>query len=421
MRPMRPIDGSQGSSPGWMVLVVAAGLAYLAHQLVLPALYLPTTVGDFANYHRAGAALWAGESPYSVAKFDYPPLLAFLAAPLARLPLETARWLGFVIAELCLLGAAWLTWRWLGRDRVAGGAVLAVWCLAGTVPENLVLGQINPVLLLLAAAALHAWDRRPGTAGAALGIATALKLWPGVLAVGFLAQRRGRALAAMTITAAVLLLGPWLWIRTQLPGPASPTTAGYWRGTPAPLNFSLPAVALRVAEPPRDPETLPESWVTGHDPEALHLSPADGALSVAVSLTTLLAGLGALAAVVRRRRREGRPPLPEGLLPSALLSLCLVAATLSWYHYQLLHLPVLAWLGARWWRRDAARGVRRRLPWAGLVLLGTGLTRGQNLFGLYVEGFGWTARAPVLLWAVTSLVPLLNLLLFGLLLRETQR
>lgn len=409
--------GASGRTVG--LLLVAASV-YLALHVVLPALYLPTTAGDFGNYYRAGAALLAGESPYSVARFDYPPLLAFLAAPLAWLPLAAARWVWLAIAELCLLAAAWLTWRWLGADRVAGGAVLAVWCLAGTVPENLVLGQVNPVLLVLIAAALHGWERRPGAAGASIGIAAALKLWPGVLALGFLGRRRGRPLATAAIAAAVLLLGPWLWIRALLPAPHEPTTAGYWRGTPAPLNFSLPAVALRLADPPREPGALPESWVRGHDPEALRLSPTDGALSVGVSLATLLAGLAVLAAVgTRQRSRDGA--LPDGLLPSALISLGLLAATLSWYHYQLLQLPVLAWLAVRWWRRSTGRSPRRWLPLAGLALLGTGLTRGQNLFGLYVETHGWTARAPALLWTVTSLVPLLAALLFGLLVREARR
>jgi hypothetical protein len=426
------------------ILLVFGSLAvagYLVFQVVLPARYLPATAGDFGNYYRAGAAVLAGKSPFNVPGFDYPPLLAFLAAPLALLPLEAARWIWFLGSEACLLGAAWLTWRWLGGDRVAGGAVLAVWCLAGTVPENLVLGQVNPLLLVLTAGALYSWDRRPGAAGALIGIATALKLWPAVLALGFLAGKRWRALALSAATAAALLAGPWLGIRIALPGPVAPATAGYWRGTPAPLNFSLPAVALRLAEPPRGSGPLPNTWVHGDDPQALRLSTANGALSVAVCLVTLLVGLTVLAASTRRRPAPGPPnrpleerglenrPPPDGPLPVTLLSLGLLAATLSWYHYQLLQLPGLAWLGARWWpgdggrdgALDGARGPRRFIPLMGLALLGTGLTRGQTLFALYVEAFGWTARAPVLLWTVTALVPLLGALLFGLLVREARR
>jgi hypothetical protein len=38
--------------------------------------------------------------------------------------------------------------------------------------------------------------------------------------------------------------------------------------------------------------------------------------------------------------------------------------------------------------------------------------------GLYVGVFGWTAARPSLLWALTSLVPVLTLTLFALQLRE---
>jgi len=410
-------------------------LLYLAIQVVLPAVHLTSTPGDFGNYYRAGAALLAGESPFGVAKFNYPPLLAFLVAPLALLPLATARWVWFLLSQLCLLGAAWLTWDWLvgeGRTREGGGpeaergtaksaagVVLAVWALAGTVPENLVLGQINPLLLLLLAGALRAWHRQtnhgPARAGALIGIAAALKLWPGALALGFLLtpakqgfRGRLRAISAVALTSAALLLGPWLVLQVTVPSPHLPTTAGYWRGTPAPLNVGLPAVALRLADAPDDRGSLPESWVLGHDVEALRLSAAEGAISVAVAVAVLLAGLVAI------RRFGGRPDTPSHLAPAALLSLCLLASPLSWYHYQLLHLPVLAWLAHRWWRR------RRRLALVGLALLGTGLTRGQNLFGLYVDAFGWTAGSPALLWTVTSLVPVLNLGLFVLLLGESR-
>lgn len=427
--------GPQGRRRWVAGLLAFLALLYIAIQVLLPAVHLPSTAGDFGNYYQAGAALLAGESPFGVAKFNYPPLLAFLVAPLALLPLATARWVWFLISQLCLLGAAWLTWRWLveerrtseaaepsqdrGKAKGAAGVVLAVWSLAGTLPENLVLGQINPVLLLLLAGALRAWHSRshhgPARAGLLVGVAAALKLWPGALALGFVwappklgARRRVRALSVFLATSGALLLGPWLLLQLTLPPPHLPTAAGYWRGTPAPLNVGLPAVALRLADAPEDRGALPQSWVLGHDVEALRLSAAEGAISVAVAVAVLLVGLLAIW------RLGGRSGTPSSLPPAALLSLCLLASPLSWYHYQLLHLPVLAWLAHRWWRR------RRPLALVGLALLGTGLTRGQNLFGLYVDAFGWTAGSPPLLWTVTSLVPVLNAGLFALLIAEAR-
>ncbi len=109
-----------------------------------PARFLDSTGGDFRHYYDAATEWLSGGSPFSVPGFDYPPLLAYLVGPFALLPLETPRLAWFLLSLLCLILAAWGVWRWLGADWAALVAVGGVWSLAGTVRENLVLGQVNP-------------------------------------------------------------------------------------------------------------------------------------------------------------------------------------------------------------------------------------------------------------------------------------
>lgn len=384
-----------------------AGLTgfFLYRSLWLPLSVLDRFGADFRNYYDAAVHLLAGLSPYEVKGFDYPPLTALLVLPVAWLPYPQARvaWLG--VNWLCLAAAGFLMVRILGGNRSALLAVAACWALCGTVAENLVLGQVNPILLFLVVLAW--WDvsrGRGGVAAGAIGLATALKLWPGVLLIA-LALPHWRRAAAGLAAALVFVALSWLPF-LALPPPHSPARADYWVGTPALLNFSLPAVALRLADPPTPGQILPLSWRNGNDPLAFKLPARQAALSA--GLACLLLALGASGLLWAARRAGG-----EGVLPAmaAAVSLALLASPISWYHYQLLQLPGLALLARRWADRPA------RLP--GLAALAAGLTWTHVIgVGRYVDRFGWTDNAPAWLWLASSLVPALALVHFVLQVRE---
>ncbi len=104
--------------------------------------------------------------------------------PLASLPVDTARVVWFAASQAALLGSFWLMLRVLGGGTAALAAVAAVWIVGGTVQENLVLGQVNPFLLLAIALALWLLPARPRTAAAVIGVAAALKVWPALLLLG---------------------------------------------------------------------------------------------------------------------------------------------------------------------------------------------------------------------------------------------
>ena len=400
------------------------GLAahFLARTLLAPLAAIPREPADFAHHHAAARAILGGESPYRVADYDYPPLPALLALPLALLPLPTARLVWFSLSWAALVGAAALAWRLLGGGRVNLLVVAAVWSLAGTAAENLVLGQLNPLLLLLVVGAWWGLARgSPATTHGALAAAAALKIWPAAVLAVHAVARRGRVLAAGAGVALLGLAASWLPL-ALLPAPRLPTTAGFWRGTPALLNFSLPAVALRLADPARPGQPLPADWVHGNDPEALALPAGRAALSVAVAVLTLAIGLWLLVRAAPPGLRGEDLPLAA----AALIALALAASPIAWYHYQLLQLPGLALLAGRALGACAVE-TRGRLACAalrlgGLGLLLVGLTWTHRLgIGSYVARHGWTAASPLWLWAASSLVPALSLVCFALLLAELRR
>ncbi|MFI5167550.1 MAG: glycosyltransferase family 87 protein [Thermoanaerobaculales bacterium] len=399
--------------PGPQATGVVLGLSiafYLWRNVVVALPYLRHGASDFTNYYLAARALLAGRSPFSAPNFDYPALLAFLVAPIAWLPESAARLTWFGVGHFCLIAAGVLLWRRLGSDRVAAIAVGTVWALGGTVAENLVLGQVNPLLLLaLVGSWAVAWQAR--SRGAALiGVATAIKIWPAVLVVGDALARRWREVAVSVAVAAMLLGVPWAFVALRLPEPHAPPRAGFWIGTPSLVNCSVPAVVLRLLEPPVDREPLPPNWVVGSDPGRLSLPALHGVISVGAAAVVLAGGLWALARNARARTLREED---QTLLAAALVALALAAAPVAWYHYQLLNFPGITVLAAR---RLRARRIAAMALLGGVVLLAT--WPHALLMDPYVTRYGWTAANPVLLWLTTCVVPVADVALFAIFLGE---
>ncbi len=417
----------------WLLVAVCAAI-YLARTGLAVWPFLFRAPGDFGYYQRAAAAILGGATPFTHG-FDYPPLLPLLVTPLARLPFGAARAVWFLLSQGCLIGAAACLVRPLGGDLPALAAVAVVWAAGGTIAENLALGQVNPLLLLLLALAWR-WDAaRPRRAAAMIGLAAGIKLWPGLLFAAFLGRGRRRALAAGLATAAAAVALPWLVLALATAPPHLPASGDYWMGTPAPLNLSLPAAALRGTYPPRKmgEDPIPADWLVGNNPAELHLTPWRRRLSAWVAFLALAAGLAALAwragDPAAGARQVEAPETPEtpgaagvglavsaGLAPrdrlfalAALTALATVASPISWYHYQLFALPGLALL--------AAEALRRRafLSLAGTALLLAGLT--------HTELIRWLAGGPeersILIVGIAT--PLIAASLFAALVAEIGR
>jgi hypothetical protein len=388
-----------------MALLIALALLYLIRNVLHALVYIDSRFSDFGNYHLASRALLAGDSPFSIHNFDYPPLLSLILLPLAPLKYLDARVIWFWFGHICLLIAALLIWRKLGGDRLAALVVAAVWTLAGTVAESLVLGQVNPLLLLLIVLAMVL---PPRIGAAAVAVAAALKLWPATLFLADLLQRRWRPLLVGTSLAAALVVMPLAGFKLLLPGPHLPQSSGYWMGTPAVLSFSLPSSVLRLASFPAGEQALPHSWTHGNDPRQLELTPVDAALSLITAAAALALGL----AMIRHASRHTE--LDRVSLLGAVVAITLAASPICWYHYQMLQFPAIAALGTAYLRR------RQWLLLAALAGAVLGLTWLQVLVP---EKLGLTSITNQAVYYVGRglVVPIISMMLALLLIRPSAR
>ena len=192
-------------------LAVFFWMPFLLFALVMAAdLRMVGSLGDWEIFRGAARSVLHGSSPYPAAdpavlghndQFVYPPITAFLLAPVAVLPHEAGRVLILLLALACVPVAL----RLLGvRDWRCYGLAL----LTAPVLDTVSLGALSSALLLGAAAAWRYRDRRDVAAPVTALIAVAkLFLWP--LFVWLLATRRFRTAIAAGAIGLVLLGGGW--------------------------------------------------------------------------------------------------------------------------------------------------------------------------------------------------------------------
>jgi alpha-1,2-mannosyltransferase len=179
---------------------------------------------DLNVYRTGGLAVLQGQPLYSVLTqppqllpFTYPPVAAIFAAPLAMMswPAAQAVWVVFVYGPFAVI--IWYSFRPLLSRAGAWRAVLfaALFCAGAylfPMQDEMRFGQVDAVLAALAVADCAAtrprWPR-----GALIGLATAVKLVPGVFIIYLWVSGRRRAartavLAALAWTVGAFLLLP---------------------------------------------------------------------------------------------------------------------------------------------------------------------------------------------------------------------
>ncbi len=190
-------------------LGVAAVLAYQRYRnaTVLPA--------DFGIFFRAGHAVAAGHSPYSVPGYVYPPLLAIALAPLSHLAELSVFhvWLVLSLAGMALVAGS-VVWaesgrllRWQAPVLFGFCAITAFhfWPLVIELPD----GQSDVLTLAVLAIASVALTRgRPVLAGVLIGLAGLVKGWPAAVALIFARRGARRAVRGAIACACVLLTVP---------------------------------------------------------------------------------------------------------------------------------------------------------------------------------------------------------------------
>ncbi|MEV4756969.1 glycosyltransferase 87 family protein [Micromonospora sp. NPDC049559] len=216
--PIAADDDDPGGRPARRLVGVIVLIA------AVPVLYLLASPHNFFDLRIYMSAMrwWADGNPlYDYVQpdrvqgelyFTYPPFAALLLRPFAGLPV------GLTIAIFTILtiaGAVVTTW-WLvtpvavrhniPRWFALGVAVPLVFAAEST-RETITFGQINMVLVVLILAdLLFAVPRGSRWAGVGIGLATAIKLYPGIFIVYLLAARRWREAATASATAALATL-----------------------------------------------------------------------------------------------------------------------------------------------------------------------------------------------------------------------
>ncbi len=354
--------------PSWAVsaLGVLAWAAALAAVAPLVRGYLTNApdqrMVDLAVYRTGGLSVLQGQPLYTMLTqppqllpFTYPPVAALFAAPLALMPWSAAQlvWVPFIYGPLAVV--IWFAFAPLLRRAaeyrmraVVFAAVFAACAYLFPLRDEMRFGQVDMVLLAMSVADCAAiaprWPR-----GALVGLATAIKLVPGVFIVYLWLSGRRRAAVTAAVAALAWTAGAWLVL------PRDSVT--YWTSVifqsgrlgsnSGTSNQSLRGMLLR--------EFLPGQ--------------APGAVWAALALAVAVAGF----AVARRLARQSREM--EGIAVTALLGVLL--SPVSWIHHFLVVVVVIGAILAdgRSGRRVAiAAGTAvffaLTIPWWGQSLLG---------------------------------------------------
>ena len=383
--------------PAWAItaLGVLAWIAATAAVVPLVRGYLTSVpdqrMVDLNVYRTGGLSVLQGQPLYTVLTqppqllpFTYPPAAALFAVPLALMPWPAAQlaWVPVIYVPLAVV--IWLAFapllRRAGRLRAVVFAVIFAACAyLFPVRDEMRFGQVDMVLLALAvtdcAARAPRWPR-----GALVGLATAIKLVPGVFIVYLWLSGRRRAAVTAAVTAAAWTLGAWLLL------PRDSVT--YWTSAifqsgrlganAGTSNQSLRGILLR--------EFLPGQ--------------APGALWAVLAVAVAIAGF----ALAGRLARQGREM--EGIAVTALLWVLL--SPVSWIHHLIVVVVVIGAILADGRSRTRAAIAAATaaffaltIPWWGQSLLGR---PGVPVLAARVveDGFGIAAVALI---AIIALLP----------------
>jgi len=300
---------------------------------------------DLNIYHQAGADVIAGGSLYQDRFLDHPftytPFAGILCAGLSLMSMESARLFLATVTIGCLGVAAFCSVRVAGirpgrRATTVAVAIGAIGLWSEPVQDNLTFGQVNVVLMALVLLDFALPDSFPGK-GVAIGLATAIKLTPGLFVVYLLMTRRFRPAATSSVTmAATMALGFLV-----LPADSS----RYWSG--------IFADSGRVGDRLNSGNQSLYGLLG-------HLGLTGAVLTTCWLLCAALVGYFGSRAAIRSYRRADEL---GGVLVCALTAL--LVSPISWIHHWVWMTPLLAWLLAR---TESSRLAGRRSRWLPLCL-----------------------------------------------------
>jgi hypothetical protein len=279
---------------------------------------------DFEVYWTAGSRAMAAEPLYRAEdghyQFKYLPAFAFIAAPLALVPMNAAKAVWFAASALLMLVLLGLSARVLPQPRhpIALLLVLTFLAMAKFYAHELVLGQVNLLFAVLIVLAVVEMRRdREWTAGLLIALAIVVKPYA-ALFVPWLALRPNRmAFAAMAAGLLVALLLPAV-------------TYG-WSGNVRLLNDWWHTVTSSTTPNLTNPDNVSLAAMF-----TKWLGPQPGASTLALLLGFLLLALTAVVVAGRRGIRE-----PDPLEASLLLMLIPLLSPQGWDYVFLISTPAV--------------------------------------------------------------------------------
>jgi hypothetical protein len=192
-----------------LIALVAIGLAFLFVGKVSP------KMPDFAVYWTAANRASQAEPLYRAEdghyQFKYLPVFAVLTIPLGAVSLETAQAIWFVASVALLVSLLALSVRLMPERRRSTWVLvtLTLLVMAKFFGHELVLGQMNALFgVIAAAAALAAVRRRETMTGALIALAIAVKPYAVIFVPWVAARRRYASLAAVVLGCALILVIP---------------------------------------------------------------------------------------------------------------------------------------------------------------------------------------------------------------------
>lgn len=280
------------------------------------------------------------ESP-QLLPFTYPPFAALLALPLAALPFAVVGWLWTVLQVAATYGTVLIAfrgllaragqWRWLAG---AGVSVPMLWL--HPVSDGVRFGQVNAFIVLACVADLalfHGTARRPPWArGTLIGLATAVKLTPGVFIVHLAWSRQWRTAITLVAAAAAVTIGAFLVLPEA--------SLAFWGG------------ALT------DPSRLgPNMGTSNQSIRGFLLRLGPGGTAGTLLWLFLALAVGAWGLAVARRAHRLADPVAE---VAAVGLVALLVSPVSWIHH-------FAWIVVVVGALIGDGRSRRRLVFAGLI------------------------------------------------------
>jgi len=194
-----------------VALRIAVALAHPESQWTMIDLSVYSGAGEALSHHQS--QLYSSRFGMFPLPYIYPPFSALVFHELDWLTFDQLQLLAATVSITCLAAVVWAAWGMLGY-RVNGarlgaaGATAAVCLWLEPVISTLNFGQINLLVMGLVVVDLAQSDRK-WTKGIGVGLATAIKLTPGLFVVYLLITRRFRAAMVATGTFAVTVFGTW--------------------------------------------------------------------------------------------------------------------------------------------------------------------------------------------------------------------